>query len=136
TSIYAYICAYTRLSKDLMSIDTLPSSEECNCFAVRAAARHVTQSYDQFLAPTGLRTTQTCDAGHSARTIFGGLRGLIHVCHIKPPGPWALVVVAHCALDRPCRPYTCPPRPVGRGPATPGARAGAVYRLYGHLWGA
>jgi hypothetical protein len=31
-----------------MSVDTLPSSEECNCFAVRAAARHVTQSYDQF----------------------------------------------------------------------------------------
>ena len=41
-----------------MSVDTLPSPEECNCFAVRAAARHVTQSYDQFLAPTGLRTTQ------------------------------------------------------------------------------
>src|SRR5258707_11550499 len=41
-----------------MSVDTLPSSEECNCFAVRAAARHVSQSYDQFLAPTGLRTTQ------------------------------------------------------------------------------
>ena len=41
-----------------MSVDSLPSSEECNCFAVRAAARHVTQSYDQFLAPTGLRTTQ------------------------------------------------------------------------------
>ncbi len=41
-----------------MPVDTLPSPEECNCFAVRAAARHVTQSYDQFLAPTGLRTTQ------------------------------------------------------------------------------
>ena len=39
-------------------MDTIPSSEECNCFAVRAAARHVSQSYDQFLAPTGLRTTQ------------------------------------------------------------------------------
>lgn len=35
-----------------------PNAEECNCFAVRAAARHVTQCYDQFLAPTGLRTTQ------------------------------------------------------------------------------
>ena len=32
--------------------------EECNCFAVRSAARHVTQFYDQFLAPVGLRTTQ------------------------------------------------------------------------------
>src|SRR5262245_50384730 len=34
------------------------STEECNCFAVRAAARHITQAYDQFLAPAGLRTTQ------------------------------------------------------------------------------
>jgi DNA-binding MarR family transcriptional regulator len=41
-----------------MTVDELPSAEECNCFAVRAAARHVTQCYDQFLAPTGLRTTQ------------------------------------------------------------------------------
>jgi DNA-binding MarR family transcriptional regulator len=41
-----------------MPIDKLPAPEECNCFAVRAAARHVTQAYDQFLAPTGLRTTQ------------------------------------------------------------------------------
>ena len=31
---------------------------DCNCFAVRSAARHVTQLYDQFLAPAGLRTTQ------------------------------------------------------------------------------
>ena len=31
---------------------------ECNCQALRAAARHITQAYDQFLAPTGLRTTQ------------------------------------------------------------------------------
>lgn len=41
-----------------MAIDTLPSAEECNCFAIRAAARRVTQTYDQFLAPTGLRTSQ------------------------------------------------------------------------------
>ena len=33
-------------------------TKECNCFAVRSAARHVTQFYDQFLAPVGLRTTQ------------------------------------------------------------------------------
>jgi len=39
-------------------VKSLPPSEECNCFAVRAAARHVSQSYDRFLAPTGLRTTQ------------------------------------------------------------------------------
>jgi DNA-binding MarR family transcriptional regulator len=32
--------------------------ETCTCLAVRQAARHVTQYYDQFLAPSGLRTTQ------------------------------------------------------------------------------
>jgi DNA-binding MarR family transcriptional regulator len=32
--------------------------EECNCFAVRSAARHVSQFYDRYLAPIGLRTTQ------------------------------------------------------------------------------
>jgi DNA-binding MarR family transcriptional regulator len=30
----------------------------CNCLALRQAARHVTQFYDQFLAPAGLRATQ------------------------------------------------------------------------------
>ena len=41
-----------------MPIDSRPSPEECNCFAIRAAARHVTQFYDQVIAPTGLRATQ------------------------------------------------------------------------------
>jgi DNA-binding MarR family transcriptional regulator len=31
---------------------------ECNCLALRQATRHVTQFYDQHLAPAGLRTTQ------------------------------------------------------------------------------
>jgi DNA-binding MarR family transcriptional regulator len=30
----------------------------CNCLALRQAARHITQLYDQFLAPSGLRATQ------------------------------------------------------------------------------
>jgi len=34
------------------------TTADCNCFAVRSAARHITQLYDQFLAPSGLRTTQ------------------------------------------------------------------------------
>jgi DNA-binding MarR family transcriptional regulator len=38
--------------------DTLPMPEECNCLAARQAARHITQLYDQFLMPVGLRTTQ------------------------------------------------------------------------------
>jgi DNA-binding MarR family transcriptional regulator len=33
-------------------------AEDCNCFVVRSAARHVTQLYDQFLAPAGLHVTQ------------------------------------------------------------------------------
>ena len=32
--------------------------ELCNCLALRQAARHVTQFYDQYLVPTGVRTTQ------------------------------------------------------------------------------
>ncbi len=32
--------------------------ENCNCLAIRRAARHVTQFYDRQLAPVGLRTTQ------------------------------------------------------------------------------
>lgn len=31
---------------------------ECHCLALRQATRHVTQFYDRWLAPTGLRTTQ------------------------------------------------------------------------------
>ena len=54
-----------------MSVDThivkrsvqMPSKHsspfpECNCLALRQAARHVTQFYDQYLASTGLRSTQ------------------------------------------------------------------------------
>jgi DNA-binding MarR family transcriptional regulator len=41
-----------------MSADPRLRSELCNCLALRQAARHVTQFYDQFLAPAGLRTTQ------------------------------------------------------------------------------
>ena len=41
-----------------MRAETADKTEHCNCFAVRSAARHVTQLYDQYLAPVGLRTTQ------------------------------------------------------------------------------
>lgn len=41
-----------------MQTDVSPQPEDCNCFAVRSAARYVSQFYDQFLAPVGLRTTQ------------------------------------------------------------------------------
>ena len=41
-----------------MTPDTRTKNQDCICLAVRQAARHVTQSYDQFLSPAGLRTTQ------------------------------------------------------------------------------
>ena len=41
-----------------MSTEKLPPLEECTCLAIRQAARHVSQFYDQFLMPIGLRTTQ------------------------------------------------------------------------------
>jgi DNA-binding MarR family transcriptional regulator len=42
--------------KAMLSEDTNPAA--CNCLALRQAARHVTQFYDQFLVPSGLRSTQ------------------------------------------------------------------------------
>jgi len=41
-----------------MRASPLPKPDECNCFMVRSAARHVTQLYDQTLAPVGLHVTQ------------------------------------------------------------------------------
>ena len=41
-----------------MPSDPRTEIPECNCLAVRQAARHITQFYDQYLAPAGLRTTQ------------------------------------------------------------------------------
>jgi DNA-binding MarR family transcriptional regulator len=41
-----------------MPRDAAQDPENCNCFAMRSAARHVTQFYDHLLTPTGLRTTQ------------------------------------------------------------------------------
>ena len=41
-----------------MSVPSLPRLEDCTCLAVRQAARHITQFYDQHLCGAGLRTTQ------------------------------------------------------------------------------
>jgi DNA-binding MarR family transcriptional regulator len=41
-----------------MALETPSVAQDCVCLAVRQAARHVTQFYDRFLAPSGLRTTQ------------------------------------------------------------------------------
>ena len=41
-----------------MMTPALPDPAECNCLAVRQAARYITQFYDRHLATAGLRTTQ------------------------------------------------------------------------------
>ena len=50
-----------------MSIADQPTTRDCNCLAIRQAARHVTQFYDQLLAPSGLRTTQFSILGRLQR---------------------------------------------------------------------
>jgi DNA-binding MarR family transcriptional regulator len=40
------------------SASPTPHFQDCNCLAIRQAARHVTQFYEQLFAPTGLRATQ------------------------------------------------------------------------------
>jgi len=41
-----------------MTADPQPKSQQCNCLALRQAARYVTQFYDRHLATAELRTTQ------------------------------------------------------------------------------
>lgn len=41
-----------------MADDVRSSLEDCNCRAMRQAARYVTQIYDRHLAPSGLRISQ------------------------------------------------------------------------------
>jgi DNA-binding MarR family transcriptional regulator len=50
-----------------MSAANDPSALECNCLAIRQAARHVTQFYDQLLAASGLRATQYAILGRLQR---------------------------------------------------------------------
>lgn len=42
----------------MLSAEGFPKPDLCHCLALRQAARHVTQFYDRFLVPTGLRTSQ------------------------------------------------------------------------------
>jgi DNA-binding MarR family transcriptional regulator len=55
-SIYAYMKGKTTATSAMPWPSINPAG--CNCLALRQAARHVTQIYDQFLAPSGLRATQ------------------------------------------------------------------------------
>src|SRR6202163_1451271 len=42
-----------------MNAEQQSGFDVCNCHAIRQAARHVTQFYDQVLVPSGLRVTQS-----------------------------------------------------------------------------
>jgi len=55
----AYVGVYALMSRMRSTMPTvvLSGPEDCNCLAVRQAARHITQFYDRFLAASGLRTT-------------------------------------------------------------------------------
>src|SRR5262249_23901607 len=55
---YRRIYTFVKEEDSAMSLETSSTTPECICLAVRQAARHVTQFYDQCLAPSGLRTTQ------------------------------------------------------------------------------
>jgi len=50
-----------------MSAAEQPLAPDCNCLAIRQASRHITQFYDQLLAPSGLRTTQFAILGRLQR---------------------------------------------------------------------
>ena len=62
-SIYAYITRPQawKQGRSTMSPEWVAAPEECTCFAVRQAARRVTQFYDQFLAPraSGRRSSRS-----------------------------------------------------------------------------
>lgn len=51
-----------------MSTAADPNALLCNCLAIRQASRHVTQFYDQLLAPSALRTTQFAILGRLQRS--------------------------------------------------------------------
>lgn len=53
-NLRAIRCIYTHMRP----VDDLRECASCSCFAVRRAARVITQLYDRQLRPTGLRATQ------------------------------------------------------------------------------
>jgi DNA-binding MarR family transcriptional regulator len=52
------MCAAVQTETRAMNAEQQSAFDACNCHAIRQAARHVTQFYDQQLAPSGLRVTQ------------------------------------------------------------------------------
>src|SRR5207237_6455151 len=65
-----YVGVYAPLSSPEFSMSLADDQNVllCNCLAIRQASRHVTQFYDQLLAPSGLRTTQFAILGRLQRS--------------------------------------------------------------------
>src|SRR5437763_4992527 len=64
--VYMRICTFVQ-GGDMKAVEE-PSARECNCLAIRQASRHVSQFYDQILAPSGIRTTQFAILSRLQRT--------------------------------------------------------------------
>src|SRR5262245_23997674 len=88
----------------------LAAVEACNCFAVRAAARRVSQPHDQFLAPTGARTTKfsilakrkregpltaTGPGGRQANLVSINSALLAPACSTRPPARARSIYIRH-----------------------------------------
>ena len=82
---------------------------ECNCLAIRQAARHVTQFYDQVFAPVGLRATQFAILSrlrHRGPLTINALAGLLVMDrttlgrNILPLQRDGLIEIAAAATDR------------------------------------
>ena len=86
-----------------------PKPQDCNCLALREAARHVTGFYDRFMAPTGLRVTQFSILARLKRTGPMSINGLAAELvmdrttlgrNILPLERDGLIAVAPAASDR------------------------------------
>jgi DNA-binding MarR family transcriptional regulator len=70
-----------------------PAPAICNCLAVRQAARHITQFYEQHMAPEGLRSTQYSIVARLARS------GPLTIKELA-----SLIVLERTAMGRALRP--------------------------------
>src|SRR5262245_6559561 len=57
-SEYALMSSHATARNENVTTAPVRPAGACNCFALRAAARHVTALYDELLAPVDLRVTQ------------------------------------------------------------------------------
>src|SRR5215467_12442116 len=74
----------------MMSASTELKPEDCNCFVVRSAARHVTQLYDQFLATLG-RNVQPLERDGLIKIEASATDGRAKELHLTKAGEKRLV---------------------------------------------